>query len=139
MNIDKKQKELIEFFERTPIWREHPHLFLEEVLGVKIPIHQKKLIDAIKDFDKISIRSANSIGKSFLVSALILWFFFCYLDPDPNKNVIVIFTAPSFDKVKDNIYSQICQFIELANEHISKKFGQNAKFVGKLTNNQNIS
>lgn len=77
--------------------------------------------------------------NSYSVSALIIQFFFCYLDPDPNRNVIVIFTAPSFDQVKDNIFSQICQFIETANDVLEKKFGEGVKFVGKISNNQNLA
>ena len=134
-----KQKELISFYERRPVWREYPNLFLEEVLGIKLPIHQKQIIDAIRDFEKVSIRSCNSSGKSYILSALILWFFFCYLDPNPDRNVIIIFTAPSFDQVRDNIFSQVCQFIESANTHITEKFGEGVQFVGKVSGDRNVA
>ncbi len=137
MTNDNK-KQTIAFFLKRKQWRKNPRLFLEDVLGITCPSHQSEIINAVYKHKRVSVRSANSIGKSFVVSALILWFFFCFIDEDEDKNVIVLFTAPSFDQVRENIYANVKHFIKKADQNIKKMFGNNAKFLGKISQNQTV-
>jgi len=132
-------KNLAELFERREIWKENPDIFMKEFLNVKIPFHQKDIIKAVKKYKRVSVRSANSVGKSFCISALILWFFYCYMDPNPKKNLIIVFTAPTFDQVRENIFANVKEFIEDANTFMKEQFGDDVEFIGRVSDNQNTA
>lgn len=136
-------------------WREHPAEFIKTFFNIDIAIHQKKMLDAIVKHDKVSVASANGVGKSKILSALCLWFFYSYFSDKRNEDVIVVFTAPTFNQVKDNIYLNIKNFIEDANDSLSNiiknnkkikellkaEFGDNFNeeipFLGNISQNQN--
>ena len=60
----KSKEELVrEFARKRVIWKNNPTLFFEEVLGIKLPHHQKEIIKTICKDNKVSIKSSNSIGK----------------------------------------------------------------------------
>ena len=109
-----KQEKIIELTARRLYWRTDPISFIEEVLNMKLPNHQKKMIKAISSHNKVSIRSANGIGKSRLLSALLTWFFFCFISNDPDENLIEAFTAPTFNQVKENIYYNFKDLVKRA-------------------------
>ena len=77
-----------------------------------LEVHQKKIINAIIKYNKVSVVSANGIGKSLCLSGLILLFFYTHLSYDKQVKTIVVFTAPTFAQVKDNLYYNIKSFIE---------------------------
>lgn len=129
-------KSLVDLIKRRRYWRENPHVFFEEVLGIKIPIHQKKMLQAICKYDKVGINSANSVGKSFLISAIALWYFFTHVGHSMDEKTIVIFTAPTFPQVKDNTFANLKYFFKLANKRIEELYG--IKFFDKpFGDNQN--
>ncbi len=136
--MDNTKKKL-EFIRKRSEWKKNPKLFLEDVLGVKCPSHQAEIINAVFKNKRVSVRSANSVGKSFCLSALILWFFYCYMDLDPKKNLIVLFTAPSWDQVRENIYANVKQFINDAEANLKRLFGEEVSFLGKISQNQNTA
>ena len=125
-------------------WKSDPSGFMTEMLGTRIPIHQKSMIDAIIQFDDVTIKSANGVGKSYTFAALALWFLFCYYVND-DDNVIVLLTAPTFSQVRENIYNPIRSFIDKIDDKLKKEFeklpaekkalfnNEAPKFVPKLT------
>lgn len=78
MNKSKKIT-LQELALRRQYYKAHPYEFLTEILGIKIPYHQKKILESIVKYNKVSVASSNGIGKSYLLSALIVWFFIAIL------------------------------------------------------------
>lgn len=138
--MDKRAKntKLLELATKREYWKENPDKFLEEVLDMQLPKHQKNIIKAFVKYDKMSVCSANGIGKSRLLSALIVAFFFCYFSSDKDENVIVVFAAPTFAQVKDNIYDNFKDLMRRADDYVFKKYGVDS-FAGKLSENQNTA
>lgn len=61
--IKNKQEELLEFAKKRIQWRNDPIGFFKEVLGMKLPYHQKKMLQECYKRNRIAIRSANALGK----------------------------------------------------------------------------
>lgn len=97
------------------------------------------MLEAIVKYNDVTIRSANAVGKSTLLSAVAIWFFYCYL-VDDKDNTIVVFTAPNFAQVRENIYNPIRAFIQTATDKLQELTGNpNAQFFGKLSENKNLA
>ena len=54
---------LREFARKRVIWKKNPSLFFNEVLGITLPLHQKRMLETICNNNRITIKSANSCGK----------------------------------------------------------------------------
>lgn len=57
------EEKLREFARKRIIWKNNPSLFFKEVLNIKLPYHQKMMIETICKNNKVTIKSANSVGK----------------------------------------------------------------------------
>lgn len=57
------EETLREFAKKRVIWKKNPAMFFKEVLGITMPLHQRKMLDTICKNNRISIKSSNSIGK----------------------------------------------------------------------------
>lgn len=135
----KKKMTFAELASRRQYWKTHPADFMKEMLGLELAYHQKKMLEAIVKYNDVTIRSANASGKSTLLSAVAIWFFYCYLENDAN-NTIVLFTAPNFAQVRENVYNPIRAFIQKATERLRELTGNpNADFIGKLSENKNLA
>ena len=134
-------------------WRQHPVEFLKTFLKIDVAPHQKKILNALIKYNKISVVSSNGIGKSFLLAGIIIWFFYTHLSSNRQEKTIVVFTAPTFAQVKDNLYYNIKSFISEADETIkedlkhiiSESLGvreedlKNLTFLGEVSQNQNLA
>lgn len=126
-------------FRKRQEWRRNPVLFMNEVLGLELAIHQKKMLEAILKYNDVTVRSANGVGKSMLLAAIAIWFFVCHLEDDKNPT-IVVFTAPTFQQVKENIYQPIKALVDTGDKNLKNIFGPDAKpLLGKITENQNLA
>lgn len=63
VKIQSKQEEVLNFAKKREHWRNNPIDFFKEVLGMKLPYHQKKMIEACYKRNRIAIKSANAVGK----------------------------------------------------------------------------
>ena len=113
--------DLLKLNEHKEQWKKDPTGFLVEMLGMKLAPHQKRMVNDIWKNKRTSIKSANSIGKSHILAALALAFFFCYYEDDV-RNVIVVFTAPTFSQVRLNIYNPIRHFIDIMEGKLAEAF-----------------
>ena len=129
--IKSKDDEVLEFAKQREFWKSHPIEFLTNVLGIDIPPHQKKLIKECVKRNKISVKSANSIGKSFCISAIAYWWFFTHVSLDPKVNCICLITAPTFSQVKMSIFANLRNFANIAEQYIKKRFGEEYSFLPK--------
>lgn len=139
LGIMKKKYSISEIALRRQYWKTHPAEFMKEILGLELAYHQKRMLDAIVKYNNVTIRSANASGKSTLLSAVAIWFFYCYLEDDAN-NTIVVFTAPNFAQVRENIYNPIRAFIAKATDRLRELTGNpNIEFIGQLSENKNLA
>lgn len=134
-------------------WREHPVEFLKTFFNLNLAPHQKSILKALIKYDRVSVVSCNGAGKSKLLSGIIVWFFYTHLSIQPNENTIVVFTAPTFAQVRDNLYYNIKSFINDADNAIKKdlkhiissSFGVSEKeleelsFLGEISQNQKLA
>ena len=135
--MSNNQNAIVKLMIKRKFWKKKPELFIKDVLGYDIPKHQVRMLYAILKHKKVSIRSCNAAGKSFIVSAIIIWFFYCFMDANVENNVVVLFTAPTFDQVKNNIHSNLKQFINKADKNLEKILGQKVQLIGKISNAKN--
>lgn len=129
--IQSIEQQALEFAKKRAEWREDPISFFREVLGMTIPVHQKKIITECTKRNRISIRSANGIGKTHIVAALAYHFFFTRVTDDPNDTCIVVITAPTFAQIKTATFANIRMFAEEAEKYIKLRFGENYSFLPK--------
>jgi len=84
------------------LWREKPDLFFEQVLGVTtLEGYQTEMLRTVAHNSRTSIRASHSLGKSWSVGRLALWFYTCF------RNSLVITTAPTFTQVEALLWGEI--------------------------------
>lgn len=64
---------------------------------------QAMILDAIRDNDRVAVRSCHGAGKSWIAACAVLWFLFTHRDS------IVITTAPTGRQVKKILWAEIHQ------------------------------
>lgn len=134
-----KKNTMLELAEKRQYWKTHPADFMKDMLGLNLAYHQKKMLEAIVKHNDVTIRSANAVGKSTLLSAVAIWFFYCYLEDDVD-NTIVLFTAPNFAQVRENVYNPIRAFIATASRKLQELTGNpDVSLFGKLSENKNLA
>lgn len=116
--MSKNDNALRALVNRREFWKEHPEVFAAEVLGVTLTPEQRMICRELIKHNQLAIKSANSVGKSFLFAIIIIWFFFCHISKD-NK-VICLFTAPVFGQLKTGLQADILNFIGIANDNLAK-------------------
>lgn len=90
-------------------YQEDPELFIREVLELEPTWQQQQLLDAIKTYKFIAIKSGHGIGKSKIVAALIWWFLCCFDKPQ------VPVTAPTSSQLFDALWSRVSEFYNTLN------------------------
>ena len=69
-------------------------LFAQEVLGVTRWSKQAEVLEAVRDHQRVAVKSGNGLGKGFSAAAAILWFLLCHAP------ALVLSTAPTFRQVR---------------------------------------
>jgi len=81
-----------------------PFFFMYDILGIEILTdEQKRIVRSVWENDFTGVKSAHSIGKTFLAACIVLSFVI------PNENSIVVTTAPTGRQVKDLLWKEIRQ------------------------------
>lgn len=96
MQLSKKQA--LSFQEKI---QNDPKWFVNEVLGETLWGKQIEILEAIKDHDRVAVKSGNGVGKTFISASVILWFLLAHC---PSK---VITTAPTWNQVEKLLWSEI--------------------------------
>jgi hypothetical protein len=93
--IDPQNEKLI-YFQRNP------NAFFKEVLGIEsTEEYQSSILQAIADHERIAISACHDVGKSWTLARVVLW----YMSVFPFCKVIT--TAPTFNQVKNILWSEI--------------------------------
>jgi len=84
------------------VWQEHSDAFFEDGLGVTaIEDYQIDILKDIQTYERIAIRACHSVGKTWLMARVALWFYSCF------ENSIVITTAPTFKQVDKLLWGEL--------------------------------
>lgn len=79
----------------------HPEEFVREVLGATPWEKQVEIIRAVFKYSIVAVKTANSIGKTYIAARIALTYLMLY------KNSIVVTTAPTFKQVRDALWREI--------------------------------
>jgi phage terminase large subunit len=82
-------------------YRAAPVRFLTEVLKESPWTKQAQIAQALADQRRVTVRSCNGAGKTWLASRLVLWFLYS------RPGSVVVTTAPTWRQVKDQIWRYI--------------------------------
>ncbi len=81
--------------------RDDPVFFCRHVLGIRPWQRQREVLRALRDHERVAVRSGHGTGKSFIAAAATLWFLYAHY---PAK---VITTAPTWNQVRQILWSEI--------------------------------
>lgn len=94
--IGKEQREAVRKFQTNPA------LFFEKILGVdSLEEYQRRVLETIAAHDRVAISACHDVGKSWTLARVVLWYVSCF----PYCKVIT--TAPTFNQVKNILWSEI--------------------------------
>ncbi|MBN2713079.1 MAG: DEAD/DEAH box helicase family protein, partial [Planctomycetes bacterium] len=78
-----------------------PLFFCRNVLGIDPWSKQAEVLHALRDHDRVAVRSGHGTGKSFIAAASALWFLYSHY---PAK---VITTAPTWNQVRHILWNEL--------------------------------
>lgn len=97
-----QRKQVRERAPKDPIWWTH------KALGVEFWSAQRDIIEAVRDYERVSARSCHGIGKSHLAGNTALWFLYSF------PYSIVLTTAPTWRQVEKLVWKEIRSSIRKA-------------------------
>ena len=91
-------RELLDELKKKPV------KFFKKILGIDtIERYQQRIINLIYEHDFLCIRSTHSVGKTFLMARIGLWFLCCFKDSK------VITSAPTYRQVVKLLWGELRQ------------------------------
>lgn len=129
--IKTKAELALEFAQKRQEWKKHPEYFFSEVLGIKLPPHQKKILRDCLKYNRVAINTSNSVGKSFLIGAIAFFYFITNVSDEPDESTVIIITSVIFSQVKRSIFANIKHFAKRADKYVKEKFGEEYSFLPK--------
>ena len=76
-----------------------------------------------QSLDRISIRSGHGIGKSTVISWILLWYLYCHYLAQVNC------TAPTGDQMYDVLWKEVSKWLKLMPRHVQTKFEWQANYI----------
>ncbi|MBW1971243.1 MAG: hypothetical protein JRI44_00170 [Deltaproteobacteria bacterium] len=89
----------LKFFSRI---KHDPIYFSDRILGGEKPWKMQKVImEAVRDFPKVTVRSGHGVGKSWVAARIAIWFLYTH------PYSIVLTTAPTLRQVESILWGEI--------------------------------
>lgn len=129
--VKSKAELVLEFAKQRQEWKKHPEQFFSEVLGIKLPPHQKKILNDCLRHNRVAINTSNSVGKSFLIGAIAFFYFITNVSDEPDNSTVIIITSVIFSQVKRSIFANIKHFAKRADKYVKERFGEEYSFLPK--------
>ena len=82
-------------------WRENPQILSEQFFSSRLWSKQLEVLNAVKQYPRVAIKSGNTVGKSRISAEIALWFLLAHY---PSK---VIITAPTWLQVEQILFKEI--------------------------------
>jgi phage terminase large subunit len=80
----------------SPMYARNPVGFARDILGIETWSRQNEVLEAVRDHDRVAVRSGHRVGKSNAVAILALWF---YCSFDDARVILSSTTARQVDEV----------------------------------------
>ena len=71
------------------IYQDDPVGFATEVLKVRLTPAQEELLEAIRDYEIVQVKSATGVGKTFVLGILAVWVYKCLRPQRPPRAIFV--------------------------------------------------
>lgn len=100
----KERRDLEELLASIPIeerYANDPVGYVREVLGGHPWSKQREILEALRDHDRVTVRSSHGTGKTWLAANAALWFL------NTRKNSIVLSTAPTWRQVSELLWREV--------------------------------
>lgn len=81
-----------------------PSVYAEEVFGLTVWTRQRDVLTAVRDHDRVSVRSGHKVSKSTSAAIVVWWF---TSDPDARPEARAIVTAPTGRQVSEIIWREV--------------------------------
>jgi len=133
--MTKNDIELYKRFQQSPIlfiekmWKMTPERDNKKFIkGKNITWQQHDILLAVEealhgDKKRISIRSGHGVGKSAVLSWLIIWYLFCF------KDAQIPCTAPTSDQMHDVLWKEVAKWLDKLPAVIKEKYDWSANYV----------
>jgi len=82
-------------------WAADPADFVCRELGARPWSKQVEILEAVRDHNRVAVRSCNGSGKTYVAAHVVLWWLMCFPD------ALVITTAPTEHQVRDVLWREI--------------------------------
>ena len=82
-------------------YRDDPVGFASDVLGAELWGKQREILESVRDYDRVAVRSCNGSGKTFVAAHAVLWWLFT------RPEGVAITTAPTRRQVEDLLWREI--------------------------------
>lgn len=89
-------------------YREDPCAFAEEILGMRLWSAQRRILEAVRDHKRVTVRSGHKIGKSCTAAIIALWFYCTFLDAR------VVFTSVTARQVDAILWRELGKIVAKA-------------------------
>ncbi len=77
-------------------YQKEPVAFFREILGLEPWSKQREVLEAIRDFDRVAVKSGHKCGKSSVAAGVALWFYSSFTDA---RAVMTSTTARQVDQI----------------------------------------
>jgi hypothetical protein len=95
-SLSPKQKRRLKRKGKTdPVW------WVQNVLGIVPWEKQREILNAVRDYPRVAVRSCHGVGKSFTAGNVILWFLYNF------PKSIVLSTAPTWRQVEKLVWKEV--------------------------------
>ena len=91
--------------EELPIWANDPVAFCEQVLEFTPDPWQRESLEALRDNNRVAIKSGQGVGKTGIEACAMLWFLLCY----PDSRIVA--TAPTKQQLHDVLWSETAKWM----------------------------
>lgn len=90
-------------------YQEDPVGFANDILGIDLTPAQIELLEAVRDYEIVQVKSATGVGKTFVLSVLAVWVYKCF-----EKAQVYTAAAPPESNLRTLLWGEI---YTLTNEH----------------------
>jgi hypothetical protein len=84
-------------------YRENPVGFVEEIIGENIWSKQREILNAIRDHDRVAVKSCHESGKSFISARVIGW----WIATNPLNEAFAVTSAPTAAQVEAVLWREL--------------------------------
>jgi len=91
-------------------YRSDPVAWFTEVAGAELWSKQREIIEAVRDYPRVAVKSCHEVGKSFSAGGTVAW----WLSTHPIGEAVAVTTAPTYPQVQAILWKEINGFHERA-------------------------